>query len=183
MLFTSERIDWYSWLAAARCALFSVPFDTSVASVTARLRRLVTCESAPSATCKSPTPSCALVCDWARAVALACRPLTSESPAASSEPELIFDPDDNCCRVLERLVLVLLRLCAAYIADRLFKTPRDMGNSLRCVELRPKTPDACSHSFLLPWAAAAGLYRRICDPFRPAPKRLYSATDIVPPGT
>jgi flagellar protein FlbD len=48
------------------------------------------------------------------------------------------------------------------------------------VELRPKTPDACSHSFLLPWAAAAGWYRRICDPFRPAPNTLYFASDTVP---
>src|SRR6185437_16920 len=137
ILLISDRIDWYSWLAAVCCAPFSVPFETSVARVTARFSRLVTCDNAPSATCRRPTPSCALVCDCVNAVAFACSPLTRESPAASSEPELIFDPDDNCCRVLERLLFVLLRLCAAYIADRLFKTPRDMGHSLRCVELRP----------------------------------------------
>ena len=41
-----------------------------------------------------------------------------------------LEPEDNCCRVVERLLLVLFRLFAAYIAERLFKTPRDMGYSL-----------------------------------------------------
>src|ERR1039458_10429872 len=94
----SDRIDWYSWLAAVSCEPLRVPFEASVASVTARLSRLVTCERAPSATCNRPTPSWALVRDWARAVELACRPLTSERPAASSAPELILEPDDNRCR-------------------------------------------------------------------------------------
>src|ERR1019366_4765771 len=98
--------------------------------VTARLSRLVTCESAPSATCNSPTPSVALVCDWVRACWLACKPLTSERPAASSAPELIFEPEDNSCSVFDRLLLVLFRLFSAYTAERLFKTPRDMGFSL-----------------------------------------------------
>src|ERR1039458_5221032 len=126
----SDRIDWYSWLAAVSWELLRVPFEASVASVTARLSRLVTCERAPSATRNRPTPSWALVCDWARAVELACRPLTSERPAASSAPELIFDPEDNCCSTLDKLLLVLLRLFAAYIALRLFNTPRDIVFSL-----------------------------------------------------
>src|SRR6516164_9605609 len=130
MLLISERIDWYSWFAAVACELLRVPFETSVASVTARLSRFVTCERAPSATVNRPTPSVALVCDCARAVALAWRPLTSERPAASSAPELIFEPEDSCCRVLLRLLFVLFRLLAADIADRLFKTPRDMGSPL-----------------------------------------------------
>ena len=66
MLLISDRIDWYSWLAAASCDELRVPFEASVASVTARLSRLVTCESAPSATCRRPTPSVALVCDWVK---------------------------------------------------------------------------------------------------------------------
>src|SRR3954471_22146499 len=119
MLSISERIDWYSWSAAVFCEPLRVPFETSVASVTARLSRFVTCERAPSATCSRPTPSVALVCDCAKAVELACRPLTSESPAASSAPELIFEPEDICCRVLLRLFCVLFRLLAADIADRL----------------------------------------------------------------
>src|SRR5258708_27334566 len=98
---------------------------------------LVTCDRAPSATCSKPTPSCALVSDCVRACEFGCSPLTSERPAASSAPELIFDPEDSCCSVFERLFCVLLRLFAAYIAERLFKTPRDMGFSLRCVGLRP----------------------------------------------
>src|SRR5580704_17896577 len=117
MLFTSDKIDWYSWLAAVSCEEFSVPFEASVASVTARLRRLVTCERAPSATCRSPTPSCALVPDCVKAVWLAWRPSTNERPAASSAPELIFEPEDNCCSVFERLLFVLLRLFSAYTAE------------------------------------------------------------------
>ena len=44
---------------------------------------------------------------------LAANPSTSERPAASSEPELIFDPEDNCCSTLDRLLLVLFRLFVA----------------------------------------------------------------------
>ncbi len=130
MLEISDRIDWYSWLAAVSCELLSVPLEASVASVTARLSRVVTCERAPSATCRRPTPSEALVTDCVSAVWLASRPSTNERPAASSAPELILDPEDNCCSVFERLLLVLVRLFSAYTAERLFKTPRDMGFSL-----------------------------------------------------
>src|ERR1035438_3396771 len=130
MLLISDRIDWYSWLAASVWEVLRVPFEASVASVTARLSRLVTCERAPSATVNRPTPSVALVSDWVRACELACRPLTSERPAASSAPELIFDPEDNCCRTVDKLLLVLFRLFSAYTAEMLFKTPRDMGYSL-----------------------------------------------------
>src|ERR1700678_1968931 len=128
MFETSERMDWYSWFAAESWLALRVPVEASVSSVTARLSRLVTCESAPSATCRRPTPSWALVCDWARACELACRPSTRESPAASSAPELIFEPEDNCCSTVFRLLVVLLRLFSAYIAERLFNTPRDMGD-------------------------------------------------------
>src|ERR1700690_3371885 len=109
MLKISDRMDWYSWFAAVSCEPLRVPFEASVASVTARLSRLVTCDSAPSATCNRPTPSVALVCDCIRACRLAWRPLTSERPAASSAPELIFEPEDNCCRTVDRLLLVLFR--------------------------------------------------------------------------
>src|SRR5271157_2296111 len=109
----SDRIDWYSWLAAVSCEELRVPFEASVASVTARLSRLVTCESAPSATWRRPTPSVALVSDWVSACRLAWRPLTRERPAASSAPELIFEPDDNCCSTVFRLLLLLFRLFSA----------------------------------------------------------------------
>src|ERR1017187_5230738 len=122
MLLISARIDWYSWLAASVWEVLRVPFEASVASVTARLSRLVTCERAPSATCSRPTPSVALVADWVRAAELAARPFTSERPAASSAPELIFDPEDNWFNTFDRLLLVLLRLFSAYIALRLFNT-------------------------------------------------------------
>src|SRR5580658_1658088 len=150
MLLISERIDWYSWLAARSWEPLRVPLEASVASVTARLSRLVTCERAPSATVKRLTPSVALVCDCARAVALACRPLTNESPAASSAPELIRDPEDSCWRTVCRLLFVLLRLFSAYIADRLLRTPRDMGLSFMDAWICGPLGFVCSHvlSFL-----------------------------------
>src|ERR1035437_5029100 len=100
MLLISARIDWYSWFAAPSWVLLSVPFEASVASVIARSRRLVTCASAPSATSSRPTPSVAFVFDCVSADELAARPFTKERPAASSAPELILDPDDNCCRTV-----------------------------------------------------------------------------------
>src|ERR1700756_5221425 len=118
MLSISDRMDLYSWFAADCCEPLRVPFEASVASVTARLSRFVTCERAPSATCRSPTPSWALIWDCASAVAFACSPSTSDRPAASSAPELILEPEDSCCRVFDRLLLVLFRLLAAYIAER-----------------------------------------------------------------
>src|ERR1019366_7538156 len=113
MLLISDRIDWYSWLAADSCDALSVPFEASVASVTALLSRFVTWARAPSATCSSPTPSVALVADCERALELACRPFTRERPAASSAPELMREPDDNCCRTVCKLLLVLFRLFSA----------------------------------------------------------------------
>src|SRR3954451_20207750 len=113
MLLISERIDWYSWLAADNWDVFRVPFDASVASVIARFNRFVTCESAPSATCSIPTPSVALLADWLSALALACSPFTRESPAASSAPELMREPDDSCCNTVCRLLFVLFRLFPA----------------------------------------------------------------------
>jgi hypothetical protein len=113
MLLISARIDWYSWLAAPSCVLLSVPFEASVASVMARFSRLVTCDRAPSATCSRPTPSVALVSDCVSAAEFAASPFTSERPAASSAPELMRDPDDNCCSTVCRLLFVLLRLFSA----------------------------------------------------------------------
>src|SRR5579884_4518833 len=83
----------YSACVAACCAAFNVPLEASVASVTARFNKLVTCESAPSATCRKSTPSDAFFADCDSAVAEAVRPLASESPAASSAPELMREPD------------------------------------------------------------------------------------------
>src|ERR1035437_6609909 len=113
MLLTSARIDWYSWFAAEDWEVLSVPFEASVAKVMARLSRFDTCARAPSATLRRPTPSVALVADWVRAEELACRPFTSDRPAASSAPELMREPEDNCCRTFCRLLLVLFRLFSA----------------------------------------------------------------------
>src|SRR5690242_6022656 len=113
MLLISARIDLYSWLAAALWVAFSVPLPASVARVTARFSRLDTCESAPSAVCSRPTPRLTLLADWVRADWLACRPLASERPAASSAPELIREPEESWVSTFCRLVCVLLRLFAA----------------------------------------------------------------------
>ena len=57
------RISWYSWLAAPSCEPDNVPPPASVASVTALVSRLVTCDNAPSAVCSKPTPFCAFCAD------------------------------------------------------------------------------------------------------------------------
>jgi hypothetical protein len=55
----------------------------------------------------------AFVFDWVNAEELAANPFTSDKPAASSAPELILDPDDNCCRTVCKLLFVLFRLFSA----------------------------------------------------------------------
>src|ERR1035441_3467990 len=123
MLLISDMIDWYSWFAADSCVGLRVPLEASVASVMARLSRLVTCERAPSATSSNPTPSVELVLDWVRADELAWSPLIRESPAASSAPELILEPDDNCRSTFCRLLLVLFRLFSSPSASNLPSSP------------------------------------------------------------
>src|SRR5207247_9146500 len=99
---------------APRCDCETVPVAASVASVTARLRRVVTCARAPSATCSLPTPSFALREDCVRAVMLACKPSAMARPAASSAPVLIRDPEERRNSVFCRLPPVIDRLfCAA----------------------------------------------------------------------
>src|SRR5579864_4185247 len=125
MRLTSARIEEYSASIAKRCGFDTVPLADSVASVTARLSRVVTCERAPSATCSLPTPSCALREDCVRAVMLACRPSAIARPAASSAPLLIRDPEDNWNSVLCRLLFVIpSSFCAASDAG-LFRMLRD----------------------------------------------------------
>ena len=81
--------------SATRCESDTVPVEDSVASVTARLSRVVTCDSAPSATCSMPTPLFTFCSDWVRAVTLAWRPLAIARPAASSAPVLMREPEDS----------------------------------------------------------------------------------------
>ena len=96
--------------------------DGALSQVTSLLNRAITLateasngtlDSAPSATWSSPTPSVALVVDCVSAAELAARPFISERPAASSAPELMRDPDDNCCSTVCRLLFVLFRLFSA----------------------------------------------------------------------
>lgn len=87
---------WYSLLIAVDCELLRPVLDPSVASVTARFSSVVTWESAPSAVCREPTALVAFSEDCVRAATLAFRPSDMERPAASSEPELIRDPEDSC---------------------------------------------------------------------------------------
>src|ERR1035438_2427566 len=168
----SDKIDWYSWLAAVSCEELRVPFEASVASVTARLSRFVTCERAPSATVNRPTPSWALVFDCERATEFACNPFTRERPAASSAPELIFDPEDNWFNTFDRLLLVLLRLFSAYIALRLFNTPRDIAFSLLDA-LIYSSPPRVTHNSLDPGLLLSGRSRRIWPLFRRGTYGLY----------
>ncbi len=109
----SVRMFWYSWFAESAWEVFSVPLAASVASVTARLSRLVTCDSAPSAVCSRLTPELTLAPDWVRAETLACRPLATARPAASSAPELMREPEDSWVSVFCRLACVWLRLFCA----------------------------------------------------------------------
>src|SRR5579864_4124170 len=114
MRLTSARIEEYSASIAKRCGFDTVPLADSVASVTARFSRVVTCERAPSATCSLPTPSLALRADWVRAVMLACRPSAMARPAASSAPELMREPEDRAYRVFCKLACVIDNwFCAA----------------------------------------------------------------------
>src|SRR5580698_764977 len=108
---------------AVLCESDTVPVDDSVASVTARFSKLVTWESAPSATCSSPTPLLALLADWVRALILACNPLAIASPAASSAPLLMRWPEDNCSNTLCKLVFVVDRLFSAARDAMLFRIP------------------------------------------------------------
>jgi hypothetical protein len=107
------RMSWYSWFAAPICEIDSVPPPASVASVTALVSKLVTCESAPSATCRNPAPSLALLDDCASAAEFAASPFAIDSPAGSSAPELIFEPEDSCVKTFCRLDCVLFRLFSA----------------------------------------------------------------------
>src|SRR5690349_19308348 len=107
-------------------AVLTVPLEASVASVTARLRSAVTCERAPSATCREPTPSDALRADWVRAVMLAWRPSAIANPAASSAPELIREPDDSCESVFWSDAWVIANWFCAARDETLLRILNDM---------------------------------------------------------
>ncbi len=100
---------------ASRCEpSFTVPLADSVARVTARFSRVVTWERAPSATCSLPVPSVAFCADWVRAVMLAFKPSAMASPAASSAPELMREPEDNSYSVFCKFICVIDNwFCAA----------------------------------------------------------------------
>src|SRR5580698_1064412 len=53
-----------------------------------------------------PTPSLALRLDWLRPAMFACRPLTMDRPAASSDPLLIRKPFDSCSRFVFSALVV-----------------------------------------------------------------------------
>src|SRR5882724_6771907 len=98
---------------APRCAWLTVPVEASVARVTARLRSVVTCARAPSATCKAPTPLLAFCADCVRAVVFAFKPSAIAKPAASSAPELIREPEERRNKVFCKFWLVIDRLFCA----------------------------------------------------------------------
>lgn len=100
----SFMIDVNSVFAAVLCEVVRPPLAASVAIDTAWLSSVVTCERAPSAVCRRPTPLEAFWLDWVRAAMLAPNPLAIERPAGSFAPELILNPVDSCWSVFCRLV-------------------------------------------------------------------------------
>src|SRR5271167_169094 len=104
-----------------------VPLADSVARVTARFRRVVTCDKAPSATCSLPAPSVAFSADWVSAVTLACKPLAMAKPAASSAPELIREPVDKRYKVFCRPMLVTFNWFSAANDGMLYRILIAMG--------------------------------------------------------
>src|SRR5579875_1352920 len=159
--------------SAVRWLSETVPVAASVASVTARLSRLVTWASAPSATCNEPMPSLALRADCCRAVTLACSPSAIARPAASSAPELIREPEANrnsvCCkfwlvisrsfratsdgmllRMLSAMVVLLLPWVFRFRPRRRDPLPRPVlaPGTARCWRLTPErlTPEKASAS-------------------------------------
>src|SRR5581483_9080638 len=115
--------------SAERWVSLTVPVAASVARVTARFRRLVICDRAPSATCNMPTPSEALRTDCVRAVTLAFRPLAIAKPAASSAPELMRCPVDNRCNVWLNDASVMDSEFCACRDEILFRMLSDIENS------------------------------------------------------
>ena len=118
------RIDWNSRSSAAVWLEVRPLFEASVASVMARLSNVVTCASAPSAVCSKPILLVAFCADCVSAPMLACMALAIDRPAASSAPELIFEPDDSCASALPRLAWALeswLWACSAEIFVRILR--------------------------------------------------------------
>src|SRR5947209_19902924 len=72
-------------------------------------------------------PSLALREDWSRAVMFACSPSASASPAASSAPLLMRDPEDSRNSVFCNPALVMLSWLCAAIADALFRMLIDIS--------------------------------------------------------
>ena len=91
----SLRIEANSVCRAVDSLEVRPPLAASVAIVTARLSWVVPANSAIGGL-RRPTPLEAFWLDWFRAAMLAPRPSAIERPAASSDPELILSPVDNC---------------------------------------------------------------------------------------
>src|SRR5450631_3898219 len=125
----------------------------SVASVTARLRRVVTWDKAPSAVCSKPTPLLAFCCDCVKAAIFAFIPLAIDIPAESSEPELIFKPVESCVRVFCRFIWVLDNAFSAVRSETLFRIEIGMGS---CSFYLPMS--ACTRLFC--WARIGAQVRR-----------------------
>src|SRR5271165_4824231 len=108
---------------------------------------------APSATCSRLTPSVALRADWVSAVTLAFSPSAMARPAASSAPELMREPEDNCRSVFCRELCVIFNWFCATRDVMLFKMLSAME---RLLEFYPaRQPDAL-HSTALSLGEAGG---------------------------
>jgi len=98
--------------AAPSCAPLSVPFEASVASVIARPAGSSPGQSAIGHL-KQPYTFRDIGSRLGQGGRIGCKAIHQRKPAESSAPDLILDPDDNCCRTVCRLLLVLLRLFSA----------------------------------------------------------------------
>ena len=149
----SDLMEVNSAFRATRWVSLTVPVAASVASVTARLSRVVTCDMAPSATCMRPTPSVALRADWVRAVTLAFNPSAIARPAASSAPELMREPDESRSKVVFRDAPVIDNWFCAARDVMLFRMLSAIGNSSH---LDPARQPNALHSVALPLGGAGG---------------------------
>jgi len=146
-----------------------VPVEASVASVTARLRSVVTWASEPSATCSAPTPSLALRADCVSAVTLACKPLAMARPAASSAPLLMRDPDDSWNSVVCRLLLVMVNWFSAAIEAMLFK----MVSAIECAPIGSDVWDPSPKPSRSSFRSSCGTHLRFNRHHRRTESRLY----------
>jgi len=107
------RISWYSWLAAPSCEPDSVPRRFPVASVHCAGQRTRYCRQRAIRNLQKARASLALAGGLRKRRRVRRQAVAIDSPAGSSAPELIFEPEDNCVNTFCRLDCVWFRLFSA----------------------------------------------------------------------